>query len=69
MTKGKTPRSWKEAEAHPSITEIIPEFHDDYWKYYIMINRNIDNPVTGLKGGAFFVDTFRELQRSLDWEV
>ena len=65
--KSKTPRSWKQAEAHPAIDEIVPEFHDNYWKYYIMIKDDVDNPVTGEKGGAFFVDTFRELQYSIDW--
>ena len=64
--KSKTPRSWKQAEAHPSINEIVPEFHDEAWKYYIMIESNVDNPVTGEKGGAFFVDSFRELQYSID---
>ena len=65
--KSKTPRSWKQAEAHECIDEIVQEFHDNYWKYYIMIKDYVDNPVTGEKGGAFFVDTFRELQYSISW--
>ena len=70
MTKtNKTPRSWKEAEGHPNIDEIIPEFHDEAWKYYIMIPDNVHNPVTEQKGGAFFVENFRDLQQSLNWEI
>ena len=65
--KSKTPRSWKQAEAHECIDEKVPEFHDGYWKHYIMIKDYVENPVTGEKGGAFFVDTFRELQYSISW--
>ena len=66
-SKGKTPRSWKEAEAHPAIDGIVEEEHDDEIKYYILIQDHVYNPGTGEKGGAFFVDTFRELQYSIDW--
>jgi len=65
--KSKTPRSWKQAEAHPSIDEIVSEFHDEAVKYYIIIQDHVYNPGTGEKGGGFFVDSFRELQQSIDW--
>ena len=66
-SKGKTPRSWKEAEAHPAIDEIVEETHDDEIKYYILIQDHVYNPGTGEKGGGFFVRSFRELQQSIDW--
>ena len=65
--KSKTPRSWKQAEAHPAIDEIVPEFHDEAVKYYIIIQDHVYNPGTGEKGGGFFVNSFRELQYSIDW--
>ena len=67
IAKGKTPRSWKEAEAHPSIDEIVEETHDDEIKYYILIQDHVYNPGTDEKGGGFFVRSFRELQQSIDW--
>jgi len=66
-TKGKTPRSWKEAEAHPAIDEIVQESHDDEIKHYILIPDSVYNPATGDNGGGFFVRSFRELQQSIDW--
>ena len=64
---GKTPRSWKEAEAHPAIDEIVEEMHDDEIKYYILISDSVPNPWTDANGGGFFVRNFRELQQSIDW--
>ena len=39
--KSKTPRSWKEAEAHPAIDEIVEEEHDGETKYYVCIPLNV----------------------------
>ena len=64
---GKTPRSWKEAEAHPAIDEIVEETHDDEIKFYICIPDSVYNPSTDEMGGGFFVRSFRELQQSIDW--
>ena len=66
-SKGKTPRSWKEAEAHAAIDEIVEETHDDEIKYYILIPETVYNPWTEAMGGGFFVRSFRELQQSIDW--
>ena len=65
--KGNTPRSWKQAEAHPAIDEIVEEEHDGEIKYYVCIAMNVYNPITEAMGGAFFVHSFRELQQSIDW--
>ena len=65
--KSKTPRSWKEAEAHPSIDGIVEEEHEDEIKYYILIPETVYNPSTEAMGGGFFVRSFRELQYSIDW--
>ena len=65
--KSKTPRSWKEAEAHPAIDEIVEEDHDGETKYYVCIPLNVYNPITEAMGGGFFVHSFRELQYSIEW--
>jgi len=65
--KSKTPRSWKEAEAHPAIDGIVEETHDDEIKYYILIPETVYNPWTEAMGGGFFVRNFRELQYSIEW--
>tara|TARA_Y100001963_G_scaffold20540_1_gene26295 strand:+ start:95 stop:373 length:279 start_codon:yes stop_codon:yes gene_type:complete len=67
-TKSK-PRSWKEALAHPNVQAIDPEEHDGLTKFYVSIANHVYNPVTDWMGGAFFVESFRELRDQLNWNI
>tara|TARA_Y100000401_G_scaffold26474_1_gene18795 strand:- start:445 stop:660 length:216 start_codon:yes stop_codon:yes gene_type:complete len=70
----KKPRSWAELKKHPEISSIEDdrkEFPDSgQMEIYISIYDHIENPVTGEKGGGFFVGSFRDALRHFecDWD-
>ena len=70
----KKPRSWKELLNHPEIDYIDDarkEFPDSGdMEIYISIKDEIENPVTGEKGGGFFVGSFKDALNHFrcDWD-
>jgi secreted Zn-dependent insulinase-like peptidase len=60
----KKPKSWAQLLEHPEIHSIDDgrkEFPDSgEMEIYISIHDGVENPVTGEKGGGFFVGSFKD---------
>ena len=60
----KKPKSWAQLLEHPEIHSIDDgrkEFPDSgEMEIYISIYDGVENPVTGEKGGCFFVGSFKD---------
>ena len=60
--KIKKPRSWREVEALDFVSHIERELNREKYEMsiFIQLKDNQPNPVTGEKGGGFYVANFTD---------